>query len=184
MSFPTPEIRETGPGDLEFLERLYPAVFPEEDLLPLVRDLLAAPDGVVSLVAIKRGGCVDQLMDHIVGHVALSLCGVNGNPDCAALLGPLAIDPDHQRQGLGTAMVRKGVSQMLGRGVQRVCLLGDPSYYSRLGFVTERDVLPPYPMPADWEGAWQSVDLGDKPKALGGTMDLPAHWRNPVYWQP
>ena len=170
------EIRATTAGDLGALERLYPAAFPEEDLRPIVRDLLAAPDGVVSLVALRDGG--------IIGHVALSLCGVGGHPGAVALLGPLAVVLDHQRQGVGRELVRAGLAEMRKCGVQRVCLLGDPAYYSRLGFRVERAVLPPYELPPGWDSAWQSVDLLDVPPGLSGTLDLPPHWRNPAYWGP
>ncbi|MGB0627212.1 MAG: hypothetical protein ACPGQ5_11645 [Alphaproteobacteria bacterium] len=45
------EIRESDPADTAAIERLYPAAFPDEDLLPLLRNLLADRDDVTSRVA-------------------------------------------------------------------------------------------------------------------------------------
>lgn len=44
------EIRESVPGDLASIEVLYPDAFPDEDLLPLVRELLQDASGTFSLV--------------------------------------------------------------------------------------------------------------------------------------
>jgi hypothetical protein len=66
-------IRPSTPADTSALEALYAAAFPEEDLVPLVRSLLAEPDGVISLVA-QQGGAV-------AGHVAFTLCRVEGQDE-------------------------------------------------------------------------------------------------------
>lgn len=61
-------IRKSTPDDLAAICSLYPAVFPDEDLLPLVKDLLPATETVLSLVAEVDG--------NVVGHVAFSKCGL------------------------------------------------------------------------------------------------------------
>ena len=60
-----PEIQLNSASDRAAMARLYPAAFPDEDLLPLVSDLLDLPSGVLSLEA--------QLSGHLVGHVLFSL---------------------------------------------------------------------------------------------------------------
>jgi putative acetyltransferase len=75
-------IRPSTPADTPALEALYAAAFPDEDLVPLVRALLAEPSGVISLVA-EQGGVV-------AGHVAFTLCRVEGQDERAALLGRCA----------------------------------------------------------------------------------------------
>ena len=77
------EIRESVQGDSGAIELLYPEAFPDENLLPLVRDLLRDAAVTTSLV-----GAVDS---RIVGHAIFTKCGVVGNSGHAALLGPLAI---------------------------------------------------------------------------------------------
>ena len=132
-------IRESVPGDSDAIDSLYPEAFPDETLLRLVRDLLRD-----------------------VGHAIFTRCGVVGGSVNAALLGPLAVAPAWQRQGIGSAMVRAGLRRLEDMDVSLVCVLGDPAYYKRLGFLPESIVEPPFRLPAEWGGAWQSQSVGDK----------------------
>jgi putative acetyltransferase len=45
------DIRKSRSDDMGSIDKLYPAAFPEEDLLPLVRQLLTEDPGILSLVA-------------------------------------------------------------------------------------------------------------------------------------
>ena len=170
-----PEIRESGAGDLAALETLYPDAFPHEDLLPVVRQLLAAPQGVLSLVAVEG--------HTVVGHVAFTICGVDRTRDVVALLAPLAVASAHQRKGLGKMLVRNGLDQLQNASVERVFVLGDPAYYGRFGFEAEQNVLPPYRLPAAWEGAWQSLSFAAA-NNQGGQIQVPAMWRDKALWSP
>lgn len=172
----TLQIRESHPADAADIEALYPEAFPEEELLPLVRDLLADTDAVTSLVA-----TIDR---QIAGHVVFAACGVSGSGVRAALLGPLGVTPSRQKQGIGSAMVRIGLRRMQGTGVGLVCVLGDPKYYSRFGFLPEADVEPPYPLPAEWAGAWQSRRLGNDQTSCAGKLLVPDQWLSPALWLP
>ena len=169
-------IRESERADLPALERLYPRAFPDEDLLPLVRDLLRAPVGVLSLVA-----CVDN---DIVGHIAVTMCGLNGSDAELALLGPLAVAPEQQRQGIGSAMVRAGLERLQRRGTHCVCVLGDPNYYGRFGFTPNAEIAPPYQLPPEWNGAWQSLALAGAAHTLAGQLRVPSLWAKPALWAP
>jgi putative acetyltransferase len=68
----------------------------------------------------------------IIGHVALSPAKV-GDTKCLCL-GPLAVRPDRQGRGIGSALVNHAVAVggIYGRG--GVVLIGDPTFYARLGF--------------------------------------------------
>ena len=167
-------IRESLPSDTEALEDLYPAAFPDEDLLPVVRDLLNAADGVLSLVAVSG--------DTIVGHVAFTTCGIAGREENISLLAPLAVSPDVQRQGIGTALVQDGLNRLKREGAVRVEVLGDPAYYGRFGFQADRDVQPPYALPEEWRAAWQFITLQDTKPDLDGTLCVPELWRHPALW--
>ena len=50
------------------------------------------------------------------------------------LLGPLGIHPTRQGEGLGEALIRKGLNKASKSGWSRVVLVGDDSYYGRFGF--------------------------------------------------
>ena len=129
------EIRKSLPSDIASIEKLYPDAFPDEDLLPLVRELLSEETIVQSLV-----GIVDRAL---VGHVIFTTCGIAGRPDKVSLLGPLAVAPAWQRQGVGSALVREGLQRLKNTGAIQVYVLGDPAYYKRVGFEPEAGVTPP-----------------------------------------
>lgn len=170
------EIREGAPGDRAAIEALYPAAFPDEDLLPLVRALLDRAPGVLSLVAV-----VGQ---SVAGHGLFTPCGVAGSGERIALLGPLAVAPARQGQGVGSAIVRAGIARLERAGLGHVCVLGDPAYYARFGFAPETRLAPPYPLPEDWRGAWQSLPLGQAGPPRRGRLRVPEPWRRPALWAP
>lgn len=171
-----PEIRESLPSDLASIEKLYPDAFPDEDLVPLVRELLQEAPIVLSLV-----GIIDT---SLVGHVMFTTCGVVGSSDKVALLGPLAVARAWQRRGIGSAIVHAGLQRLENAGVTQVYVLGDPAYYGRLGFVPEVGVEPPYPLPAEWGGAWQSIGLRSAEPSLRGKLSVPQPWLQPGLWAP
>ena len=170
------KIRESVQADASAIESLYPQAFPDEDLLPLVRDLLQRPVIAVSLV-----GAIDL---RIAGHAILTMCGVVGSSVKAALLGPLAVVPAWQRQGIGSAIVRAGLQRLKDADVDLVCVLGDPAYYGRLGFAPETLVEPPFPLPVEWQGAWQSQYLDDTTSPCRGKLTVPPQWQQPALWAP
>ncbi|MDK9695692.1 MAG: N-acetyltransferase [Siculibacillus sp.] len=170
------EIRESRREDLAALEVLHPAAFPDEDLLPLVRDLVGAGGDVLSLVAIADG--------ELVGHVAFTRCGVAGRTERIDLLGPLAVAPARQRRGIGAALVGEGLRRLKDDGGSLVLVAGDPAYYARFGFVPEERVVPPYPLPEEWRGGWRSVGFGEIEPPLEGVLEVPPLWMRPALWAP
>ena len=171
-----PVIRESKREDSTAIESLYRIAFPDEDLVSLVRDLVNVPDVALSLVA-----TVDM---QIVAHVIFTKCGVAGNTANVALLAPLAVDPAWQRQGIGSAIVRAGLRQLEDAGVSLVCVLGDPNYYGRLGFAPETLIEPPYSLPPEWHGAWQSIISGGATEHPAGVLSVPPEWRKRALWAP
>ena len=170
------EIRESVEGNLAAIESLYPAAFPDENLLPLVRDLLLDVAVTTSLVG--------EINSQIAGHAIFTQCGVVGSNIRAALLGPLSVAPAWQRQGIGSAIVRAGLRRLESMDVSILFVLGDPAYYERLGFVPESLVEPPYRLPAQWEGAWQSQTLGKLTVPCAGKLSVPRQWLVPALWAP
>lgn len=168
------QIRESRPEDLPKLEQLYQSAFPEEDLVPLLRELLAEDEGVLSLVACLRG--------EVVGHVCFTACTAGEGGAHLALLAPLAVAPDHQRRGFGSGLVHAGLEASRARGAIACCVLGDPNYYSRFGFAAETAIEAPYALPAAWQGAWQSLGLVDPAPAIAGKLAVPAPWRKRELW--
>jgi predicted N-acetyltransferase YhbS len=50
------------------------------------------------------------------------------------LLGPVAVAPDRQQEGIGKALVARSLAAADARGHDAILLIGDPEYYSRFGF--------------------------------------------------
>ena len=169
-------LRESSPTDWAALEVLYPAAFPDEDLLPFLVELLREDRGVLSLVAVFEQA--------VVGHIAFTMCGLEGRSEKVALLGPLAVSPQHQRRGIGSSLIREGLGRMRDERVTRVLLLGDPAYYVRFGFAADGAIAPPYPLPSEWQAAWQSLSLQEPDRDLQGTLSVPRPWRQAALWGP
>ncbi|MEM7213259.1 MAG: N-acetyltransferase [Pseudomonadota bacterium] len=188
-----PPIRLATEPDTPAIRALYAQAFPQEDLLPLLSVLLGRDD-VLSLVAISedslatQGNLVAQdklgAQDMLSGHAAFTTCSVSGMDAPVALLGPVAIAPEYQRQGIGTALIKAGLERMKTAGIARVFVLGDPAYYEQLQFTTETSVTPPHGLPDEWAGAWQSQSLGTHPSAPSGRLQVPAPWQPKALWAP
>ncbi len=170
------EIRDSVPEDFPLIRELYPDAFPDEDLLPLVGELLGETGIVRSLVAVAK--------ETLLGHVIFTACGLVGKADRVALLGPLAVASTQQRQGVGSALVRAGLQREEKASTLRAFVLGDPSYYARFGFATDEDIAPPYPLPDEWRGAWQSLGLSGNEQPLHGTLSVPGPWQHRALWAP
>ena len=168
------EIRESRSGDVTGIEQLYMKAFPDEDLAPLVRELLDLRQGVISFVGIDE--------NVIVGHIIFTICHIEGAKDEVTLLGPLAVTPTLHKQGIGSTLVQKGFKHLENSKIGSVFVLGDPAYYSRFGFKAEDKVITPYPLPAEWRGAWQSIHLYNTEVLHEGRLSVPEPWRQIALW--
>ena len=170
------KIRRSKSEDVDAILAIYTAAFPDEDLVPLVRELLDDRADVLSLVAVANS--------EVIGHVAFTECSVDEGSSDVALLAPLAVAPAQHRQGIGTDLVRAGFELLEGQGVSRVFVLGDPAYYGRFGFEADARVEPPYALPAEWDGAWQSRSLGESTSTCSGKLLVPPPWQHRSLWAP
>jgi len=152
------------------LQALYSSAFPEEDLSGLVQELLETK-GTTHLITYEG--------DTLVGHVCFTPCDVAQAP--VALLGPLAVAPDHQGKGIGSALVREGIKAMQAQDMRAVMVLGDPAYYGRFGFHTNHAVQGHRDMPLEWASAWQGMSVDETPLPKGA-INLPAVWDKGTYW--
>ncbi|WBL32590.1 N-acetyltransferase [Sinirhodobacter sp. HNIBRBA609] len=80
------------------------------------------------------------------------------------LLGPVAVHPTRQGEGLGGLLMHESLSKALDLGWERVLLVGDAPYYQRFGFEKIDGVIMPPPTNPDRvlalelePGAWQGV---------------------------
>lgn len=82
----------------------------------------------------------------------------------ALLLGPIAVHPTRQGEGLGGLVMQDSMERARALGWERVMLVGDEPYYRRFGFKLLTDVhMPPPTNPervlgvALTDGAWDGV---------------------------
>ena len=104
------------------------AAFPAPDEADLVEALRAEAEPIVSLVAEDDGV--------IVGHILFSPVTLDGHSELKLMgLAPMAVLPDLQRGGIGSALVKAGLEACRQLGSIGVIVLGHAAYYPRFGFV-------------------------------------------------
>jgi putative acetyltransferase len=92
----------------------------------IIEALRAARALAVSLVAEMDG--------RVIGHIAFSPVTISdGTPNWYGL-GPVSVLPVYQRQGIGKALIREGLSRLKDMKAQGCCLVGHPDYYRKFGF--------------------------------------------------
>ena len=66
----------------------------------------------------------------------------------ALLLGPLAVQSDQRGQGIGVALMNRGIEAAREAGHRAIILVGDAPYYARVGFspIPEGQILFPGPV--------------------------------------
>jgi putative acetyltransferase len=141
----------------------HPGMAPPE--AALVDELRASPAWLppLSLIAAGRDG-------QIIGHVLCTRGHVGGAPVLA--LGPLSVQPDHQRRGVGSALMHAVLGAADAIGEPLAALLGNPAYYARFGFVlsSRYAIQPPVP---EWQPHFQVRALTGYRPSLGGTFRYP-----------
>ncbi len=122
------EIRRESLSERARVDEVHVAAFGRTNEARLVRSLRAKAQPQLSLVAEHDG--------ELVGHVFFSPVEIvdPGPSPPSAGLAPLAVAPEKQGRGVGSALVRAGLRECISLGWQAVFLLGDPAYYSRFGF--------------------------------------------------
>ena len=122
---PTATIRNETAEDIPSIRAVVHAAFGSAGEAGLVDGLRRSGALTLSAVAV-----VDS---RVVGHVAFSPVTIGG-PHLALALAPVAVAPDCQRQGIGSALIRWGLEECrrLEHGV--VIVVGEPAYYPRFGF--------------------------------------------------
>lgn len=120
-------IRAERDTDRAAVHRVNAAAFPTPAEAGLVDALRRQAHPLISLVAERDGT--------ILGHILFSPVTLEGRPDLHIMgLAPMAVAPDQQRSGIGSALVRAGLDECRQRGVSAVVVLGHPEYYPRFGF--------------------------------------------------
>lgn len=99
---------------------------------------------------------------------AIRFWPVQVGAEAALLLGPIAVHPTRQGEGLAGMLIRESLNRARALGWKRVLLVGDAPYYARFGFVRLAGVTMPPPtnpervlgialVPGGWDGVQGAV---------------------------
>lgn len=98
------------PMEAQLVERLRPVVKP-----------------LVSLVAMA-----DQ---QLVGHILFTPAQIDGSHQRLAMgIGPMAVHPERQRQGIGSRLLQVGIDACRIAAIELLFVVGEPAFYQRFGF--------------------------------------------------
>ncbi|MEM8614942.1 MAG: N-acetyltransferase [Cyanobacteria bacterium P01_H01_bin.105] len=178
------EIRHSTDADRNAIDDIHANAFGHEqgpEIVELIAGLFtdATAEPVLSLIADVDGIAV--------GHVLFTIATVDSDrADVSArILAPLAIKQEFQRKGIGTALIKAGLTQLTDAGVGLVFVLGDPAYYSRAGFrpAGVLGLTAPHPIPTEYADAWmvqplQNDILGTVTGSVrcSDVLNDPRHW--------
>jgi putative acetyltransferase len=156
-------IRAETAADREAVRRVNESAFGRREEADLVDALREGANPCLSFVA-EEGG-------RVVGHILFSPVSVeSGEGAWAALgLGPMAVLPERQGRGVGSELVRGGLSECRRLGHEAVFVLGHARYYPRFGFTpaAAKGIKCEFPSPDE---NFMVVEL--RPGALAGRTGL------------
>ena len=174
-------IREAKNSDFNDILLIERAAFNSNEEAELVRNILADPSAkpLLSLIAFLDG--------HPAGHILFSKAQLSNNPQVkVSILAPLAVIPDCQKQGIGGALVKRGLLLSEKAGVGLVFVAGHPNYYPQYGFTPAGKLgfEPPYPIPEKDADAWMVQELRPNIiKFASGKVVCCDALKKPEYWR-
>lgn len=155
------------PGQRAEVLALNRAAFNGEEEVRIIETLSRDDPDVLSLVAMDGAT--------ITGHILFSRLDVevDGRVVKAVALAPMAVLPDCQNQGIGSALIQHGLELLSARGFEAVIVVGHEGFYPRFGFspVLARHLASPF------QGLDAFMALELRPGALqgkGGVCRYPA----------
>lgn len=120
------EIREETAADVEAIREVNRRAFAQEQEGNIVDALRSNGAALLSMVAIADG--------EVVGHIMYSPATVGETRGAA--LGPMAVLPEFQRQGIGSGLVEAGNQKLKDMGYPFIIVVGHAEYYPRFGFTS------------------------------------------------
>jgi putative acetyltransferase len=127
-------ITDESPHDLPGIRSVNLAAFDSEGEADVIDQLPKTCSSFFSFVA--------KINEKVVGHILFTPVRLVQNEGWTIEgmgLAPLAVLPEYQNQGIGSALCNDGLTYIETSGYSFVVVIGDPSYYSRFGFKPASD---------------------------------------------
>jgi putative acetyltransferase len=140
------KIREESPLDYSKIAEIYQLAFGQDNEGNLV-DSIRKSDRYIPELSL-----VAELDGTVVGHILFSYIDLVGQENWRVLgLAPIAVTPQFQNQGIGSALVQAGLAAAAAMGELLVIVLGNPQFYARFGFEPSvgYGIESPFPVPED-----------------------------------
>ena len=134
------EIREERPDDIAAVREVNRRAFEQEQESNIIDGLRMNRAALFSLVATAS--------ERVTGHIISSPVTIAGNVKGAAL-GPMAVLPEHQRQGIGIRLIEAGNRKIKDGGYPFIIVVGHAEYYPRFGFRSARE----YGIKCEWDAS-------------------------------
>jgi len=165
-------IEPERPDDVEAIRDVVRRAFHDQQSVAGMVELIRG-----SLQYVPELALVARIGSEVVGFVMLSHADVveaSGRRHDVLTLSPLAVAPERERQGIGSALVRAALAAADACGAGIVTLEGSPIYYRRFGFRFGPDFDITIDLP-DWAPAEaaQVFTLGAYDPTVRGTLRYP-----------
>jgi putative acetyltransferase len=121
-------VRNEKPADIDSIRQVNLEAFGRSQEADLVDKLRQKRTDLFSLVATEQ--------DRVVGHILFSPATIEiGNTTVQGMgLAPMAVLPNCQRRGIGSALIRAGIGRIEATGCPYIIVLGHQDYYPKFGF--------------------------------------------------
>jgi putative acetyltransferase len=159
------EIREETAADHAAVRRVHELAFGDHGKkVADLNEALRATDDALSLVAVDD--------EQVVGHVLFSTSLLDAPRELVKVpvLSPIGVLPDRHGRGIGSALIRRGLEILDGRGAPVVFLEGHPGFYSKVGFKAGEDLGFRKPSLRIPDGAFQVYPLAAYEDWMTGTF--------------
>ena len=147
-------IRLAQNADLDSILKVVETAFSDEEN-KVIKNLVLELSTETASPSIKS--LVAEVDNQVIGYVSYSPISLKSDSSISGyILAPLAVSPEHQKQGIGSNLIKSGIDILTKDGADLLLVYGDPDYYGRFGFKEEigRIFVPPYPLdyPFGWTG--------------------------------
>lgn len=124
-------IRPETPQDYDAIKQVNIDAFADHPFSQQTEHLIVAALRDAGALTISQ---VAEDNGQVVGHIAFSPALIDGNDLNWFTLGPIAVAPNRQKQGIGLRLIEAGLEALRQLGANGCLLVGDPAYYVRFGF--------------------------------------------------